>query len=200
MMELDEIKSAWTSMDERLKKSEGLNERTIKEMLMQKSSKSLRKLSNYEIFSTITTFLLLPLLVHAFPVLIKLSVMHQFIIYFALGIAILATINQVYSMIFISKIDLHKEITENIKRIQQYKVYNRRGTIISTIVVSLFLLACLIAILLLPNKMEPWRWALVLIAVFGVWPLGVYWQYKKIYKANIQSILDSMEELKDLEE
>ena len=199
MMELDEIKTAWAAMDERLKKNEGLNERLIKEMLKQKSSKALKTLYNYEIFGAITILLLFPFLIYAFPQLIKLSVMHQIIIYSALGIAFLAAIYQAYSIILISKVNLQKQIKENIRLIQQYKVYLRKGTIISTVVVSLFLLLCL-AVLFLQNNVETWRWAIVIVFIFGIWPLGVYWQYKKIYKANIQSIIDSLEELKDLEE
>ena len=197
-MELDEIKSAWTAMDERLKKNEGLHERLIKEMLMQKSSKSLRKLSNYEMFGIICGFLLFPLLLYLLPSF-KQTLIHQIEIHSALGFVFLCVISQLYKLILILKIDLQKKIKENIAITQRYNIYIKRETIVGTVVVSIFLFVCVFGLLLQQN-VESWRWTFVLVAVFGVWPLGVYWQYKKIYKANIQSILDSLDELKDLEE
>ena len=198
MMELDEIKSAWTAMDERLKKNEGLNERLIKEMLMQKSSKALKNLYNSEMFGVISMLLCLPLLICIFPLYTKLSAIHQIIIYVASGIAFLSAISQLYSIILFSKINLQKQIKENIKWVQQYNIYSKRVFIVSVIVVSLFLLGCIIGLLLLQYK-EVWRWTITLVAIFGVWPLLLFWLSKKS-KANIQSILDSLEELKDLEE
>lgn len=198
MMELDEMKSAWTAMDERLKKNEGLHERLIEEMLMQKSSRSLIKLSNYEMFGVVLCFLLLLLLIYVLPLLRQTLILH-IIIYSALGIGFLCIISQLYKLILISKIDLQKKIKENIAIIQRYNIYIKKETIIATIVISVFLFVCVFDLLLQQN-VEFWRWTLVLVSVFGIWPLGMYWQYKKIYKANIQSILDSLEELKDLEE
>jgi hypothetical protein len=195
MMELDDIKNAWTTMDERLKKNEGLNERLIKEMLRQKSSKALKSLYNYQVFGIITTFLTLPLLIH-FYLLTRLSPIHQFIIYGALGICFTSAISQIYSLILISKINLQKEIKENTKWVQRYRIYIKRATAISTVVVSLFLLGCIVGLLLL-QYMEVWRWAIVIVMIFGVYPLLLVWQYKK-YKNNIQSIMESLEELEDL--
>ena len=199
MMELDEIKSAWTAMDERLKKNEGLNERLIKEILMQKSSKSLKKLYNYEMFGTITMLIVLPILIYIFTQF-KQSTLHQFMTYPALGIFFIGMISQLYKLILLFKIDLQKKVKENIAIIQRYNVYIKMETIIGIIVTSIFLLGTIIGVLLLQYKMETWRWAGIIVSIFGIFPLGVYWQYKKVYKANIQSILNSLEELKDLEE
>jgi len=46
---------------------------------------------------------------------------------------------------------------------------------------------------------EVWRWTITLVAIFGIWPLLLF-EIKKKFKANIQSIQDSLDELKDLEE
>ena len=199
MMELDEIKSAWTAMDERLKKNEGLNERIIKEMLARKSNKSLKNLYNFLMIGAIITLLILPLCIYMFPQF-KQSMLHQFMIYSALGIVALGAISQLYKIILISKINLQKEIKENMKLMQQYNIYIKKETIIATIVVSILLLGCITGVLLLQYNIEAWRWGFVIVIVFGIWPLGMYWQYKKFYKTNIRSILNSLEELKDLEE
>ena len=198
MMELDEIKTAWAAMDERLKKNEGLNERLIKEMLKQKSSKALKTLYNYEMFGAIATLLVLPFIIYAFPQFIKSSVMHQIIIYSALGIILICIISQLYKLILISKTDLQKKVKENVAIIQRYNIYIKKETIIGTIAAFVYIF-CVLGTML-QSEMETWRWATVLIIIFGVFPLGIYWQYKKVYKANIQSIIDSLEELKDLEE
>ena len=196
-MELDEMKIAWIALDERLKKNEKLNEKVIKEMLLQKSTKSLKKLANYEIFGTILTLLVLPLIIYVLS--LAKTVTLKILIYSALGILVLVIISQLYKLVLISKINLQKEIKENIKLVQRYNIYIKRETIIGVIVVSLFLLACIVVLLLSGNK-EPWKWTTVIISIFGIWPLGMYWQYKKVYKANIQSVLESLDELKELEQ
>ena len=196
-MELDEMKSAWIALDERLKKNEGLNDRVIKEMLMQKSAKSLKKLSNYEMFGMILTLLIMPYIIYVLS--FAKTVTLKILIYSALGILVLVIISQLYKIVLISKINIQEEIKENIKLVQRYNIYIKRETFVGVIVVSLFLLACIVVLLLSGNK-EPWRWTTVIVFIFGIWPLGVYWQYKKVYKANIESILDSLAELKELEQ
>ena len=46
-MELEELKTTWSSLDERMKKQEGLNAVIIKEMLIAKSDRGLSRLINY---------------------------------------------------------------------------------------------------------------------------------------------------------
>ena len=198
MMELDEIKKAWSDLDNRLAQNEGLNQRLIKEMLLQKSSKSLSKLFNYEIFGVIVTLLLLPLLIHAVPLFKSTSIIHVIIIYFALGIAALSLISQLYSTALVRKIDLQKGIKENLSIVQRYKIYTKKVTIASIVITSFYLCLCIFALSL--QKVEAWLWAFTIILIFGVFPLLVYWQYTKVYMTNIKSIQDSLEELKDLEE
>jgi hypothetical protein len=195
-MELDEMKIAWIALDERLKKNEELNEKVIKEMLMQKSTKSLKKLANYEIFGMILTLLIMPFIIYMLSLAKTITL--KTIFYSALGMLVLATISQLYKIVLISKINIQKEIKENIKFVQRYNIYIKRETFVSVIVASLFLIACIVALLLLGYK-EPWRWTAVIISIFGIWPLGMYWQYK-VYKANIQSVLESLDELKELEQ
>ena len=59
-MDMNQIKENWLLLDNRLKKTEGLNDRIIKEILVQKSDKSFNRLFNFELFNTAICLIMTP--------------------------------------------------------------------------------------------------------------------------------------------
>ena len=198
MMELDEIKNAWTKMDERLKKNEGLNERLIKEMLMQKSKKSLNRLLGFEIYGTISTLFAFPFLLFMFNNKVVHTTMMDINFYIAFAMIIIGIGFQMYKTILLININLSESICDSIKSIQEYNLATKRKMLYAAIVGPIFFVSLILGILSYQN-VEVWDLSIIIVVVI-VSIFSSYWQYKKVYKANIQSILDSLEELKDLEE
>ena len=197
MEEFDEIKNAWSALDDRLKKNEGLNDRLIKEILHQKSNKSLSKLFNYDTLGLIMCLLVLALLIYFFSSNKQFS-MYQIIKWSSLGIITIGIITQLYQITLLSRINLHKEIKDNIRTVQQYKVFVKKSVMIEAIAGSLFCCMCGLALIL--QNAEIWKLIIIIISLFGLLPLLIFWQYKNVYKNNIKFIQDSLEELNELDE
>jgi len=169
MMELDQIKESWTLLDSRLEKAEGLNNRIIKEMLLQKSGS---------------------LLPHTTPYIV--------LKYYSLVFICLSFIFQLHKISLLRQINLQENIIQNIKFLQRYNIFIGREKIIMLITTYLFMCMIAIILLSFKN-VEIWRWIGIIFTVIGVIPLLVYWQYGRFYKSHIRSIRDSLEELSDLE-
>ena len=196
-MELEELKSLWTSLDKKLEQQGGLNEQIIKEMLLNKSEKSLSKVTNYMLFSLIFVWGCIPLLIwtmththlDTFKIAVFLSVFSSLLV-----VAIKGTI----SFVRISRIDFTESLSKNIQIVQKMNISAKRMAIIAYIVGTLLLLVMAIGTALL-YKIELWRWAALAVA-FIIAPIAAWWEYKRMYKKNFDSILKSLEELKELEE
>ena len=197
MMELDQIKENWALLDSRLKKAEGLNNRIIKEMLLQKSGKSLNKLFSLELAGIAICLLMTPFLFFMFS-LLPHTTPYIVLKYYSLVFICLSFIFQLHKISLLRQINLQENIIQNIKFLQRYNIFIGREKIIMLITTYLFM--CMIAIILLSFKnVEIWRWIGIIFTVIGVIPLLAYWQYGRFYKSHIRSISDSLEELNDLE-
>ena len=198
-MELEKLKEIWTSLDNRMQQQEGLKTAIIKEMLLNKSDKALSRLINYGFFSLVLILCLTPVSIWVYmygPIYRVAIVKPMFIIIFILFFIYLAA--GIIGLIRLHKIDFSKSVSNNITMISKYKVFYKRMTLIMCIFGVLILVFCFMAYFQLPN-VEPWR----LMALFFAIPVGIvvsYWEYKRIGMRNINSILKSLEELKELEE
>ena len=197
MMELDQIRENWSLLDSRLKKAEGLNNRIIKEMLLQKSGKSLNKLFSLELAGIAICLLMTPFLFFMFS-LLPHTTLYIVLKYYGLVFICLSFTFQLHKISLLRQINLQENIIQNIKFLQRYNIFIGREKII--MIITTYLLMCMIAIILLSFKnVEIWRWIVIIFTVIGVIPLLVYWQYGRFYKSHIRSIRDSLEELNDLE-
>lgn len=196
-MELDELKNTWTSLDERLQKQETLKEVIIKEMLQSKSGKALSKLINYTYFGIIVGLLaIIPLaykLTLTYFGVFKTTLFVGAIVFLALFVVI-----GIFNVIHLHKIDITKSVCQNINLVQTYKIRVKKQVISSYVFVVLFITLAIIACIISPN-MELWRWIFIgIFVVIGI--VGAYWEYKRMYKANTDAILESLDKLKELEE
>ncbi len=196
-MELDELKNTWTSLNERLQKQETLKETIIKEMLQSKSGESLSKLINYTYFGIIVGLLAIIMLAYRLTITyfgaFKTTLFVGAIVFLAL-FAVIGILN----VIHLHKIDITKSVCQNINLVQTYKIRIKKQVISSYVFVVLFITAAIVACIISPN-MELWRWVVIgIFVIIGI--IGAYWEYKRMYKANTDAILNSLDKLKELEE
>jgi hypothetical protein len=198
-MELEKLKEIWTSLDDRMQQQEGLKTAIIKEMLLSKSDKALSRLINYGFFSVVSTLCLIPLVFWVFmygPIYRIASTTPIFMCVFILSLWIL--ISGSIGLIKLHKIDFSKTVSSNITEMNKYKIFLKRSTQVTKLLGVLIFVLCFITFFLLP-QMEPWRMVALIFAI-PVAVMAGYWEYKRFYIKNINSILKSLEELKELEE
>jgi hypothetical protein len=194
-MELEKLKEIWTSLDNRIQEQEGLKAAIIKEMLIGKSDKALSRLINYGYFGIVLITSAIPLLFWAFHFFHATMKTIIFSILFLL--LIWGLVGGVIGLIKLHAIDFSKSVSSNIAMISEYKIFYKRGTFITYLIVALVIVLCVVDYFLLPFTMELWRWAVVLSTI----PVGIaggYWEYKRMGMKNINSIINSLKELKEL--
>ena len=196
-MELEKLKEIWTSLDNRMQQQEGLKTAIIKEMLLSKSDKALSRMINWGYFGLVLTLCLTPVLIwaymHAYRVAATVPMFASafVLIFFVITLGIIGLVK-------LHKIDFSKPVSDNIVMVNKYKIFYKRMTLIMCLFVLIFLVLCFISFFQLPH-MESWRLVGILFSIpFGL-VLG-YWEYKRMGMKNINSILKSLEELKELEE
>lgn len=196
-MELDELKNTWTSLDERLKKQEVLKENIMREILYTKSGKSLNRLINYTYFGVIICIVAFIPVINTFTSAYFGSFKTMiFILVFLL--LLIGLIMGIYNLVLLHKVDFTNNVSWNIRLMQGYNLRVKKQMLPLYILAVIIILLAVIAGIMSPN-MELWRWVVV-IAAIPVAAVGAYWEYKRMYKANIASILKSLDELKELEE
>jgi len=194
-MELHELKNTWTVLDEQLKKNENLNFK-LQEVLLKKSDNSLQKLFDKNIFSAIVATLLLLICSYAsIYSFIENDFLSMKVFYtIGAGIAIYALIRCFYEIKYLNKIDFSNSIKDNLMYIYKFEILNKRGRLIG-LCIGLPILFSTMIYCFYEHTMH--HGALVgFVAGLG---LGL-WLYKKIVKRNIQSIKESLEELKELKD
>lgn len=197
MMELDELRNTWSSLDERLKKQEALKENILKEILQSKSGKALNRLINYTYFGIVLSLLCIIPMVYTVTST-YFGVFKTSIFISIICLLLIAAIIGIYNVIHLHKIDFTKNISDNIRLTKVYEIRVKKQIIPIYIAAVIIVILGIIAGIQSPN-MELWRWITLLVCL-GVGIVGGFWEYKKMYRANVESILKSLDELKELEE
>ena len=196
-MEPEKLKEIWTSLDNRMQQQEGLKTAIIREMLVNKSDKALSRLINYSYFSILLYLIGLPLLVRlwtsssAFANRIIVPLIILYLIYgMIVGVVLLRRLH---------KVNFSMPINQNLFIVHKLCIFNKYSIIASYIIGAIMFVSFFITVLNSLNNIESWRWV-----VFGagllIGVVGSVWEYKRIYRRNFDSILKSLEELKELEE
>ncbi|MDR1518330.1 MAG: hypothetical protein LBS52_09665 [Dysgonamonadaceae bacterium] len=197
-MELEELKTAWTSLNQRLERQELLKSAILRETLKSKSDTSLSRMINYGYFSLVTQVLGLFFMIWI-AFLPHIDSLTLEIVYYAVMFGVVcALISQIISLKKLQKIDFSLPISENLNYVREYKtIYiNILKVVLSY---SGFLLLIVIGYVAFFMKTEPWR----LIVIFGALSLGAVWgcwEYKRMYQKNIEALQKSLEELRELGE
>ena len=198
-MELNELKNAWVTIDERLKKQEILNTRMVQEMLRDKSTKSLNKLINLEVFSIIVLLLAIPLCIYLANYTLANTFFPRITMIVCVVVCVFGIIGGWYTLKnYFLKIDFSNSIKDNMQYVNKYNVLYRKGKMINyCIIIPAFSLLGMLSYYELKSPFYLWIFLFVTLTI----AIGItYWTYKKVYETNIHSIQKSLEELSELEE
>ena len=195
-LKLDNLKEAWTALDNRLKRNEELNESIILEMIQIKAVKKVNWFIALEILSVSGLLLALPLCIYLFDKGNKYLVVDLCMLFTA-AICVVFTFWGVYKLHGLMKFDLTKNVGNNIFCMNRYNIQiKREKKIFVSFVYPAFVVfgvACYAA-----HKATLHLWAF-LICVLVLGGLITYWSYKK-YDKGIASILKSLDEIRELKE
>ena len=208
-MELENLKTAWTSVDERLEKKEILSSEMVKEMLKKKSNKLLRSMKWGEIIGMIIG---LPLFIYIWLPNIKRSFSGEMLTDFW-GIIGTILVSALFIMIiagivieicafknYLLKIDLSKKLKDNIHYVNMYGIAQRKSWVIFRFWGIPLLLLFVVMFFRDPEHANS-AIALFFVLAF-LWllvSLLAYWAYRG-YNKYIQRLKDNLAELHELEE
>lgn len=198
-MEIDELKNTWVALDERLKQNESLNTRIVKDMLETKSNKSLSRILRIEVFGAVVLLIIAPITLFLSDAKFNKSDITIWSI-FLLSMFFYCLLNfgwQVFKIYNLMKIDLSTVVSDNIRIINKYNIWIEREKLVMCIVIPLLGFLC--AYMYAQFNANLFLWVF-LTCVFIFATLATYYQYKKVYEKNINSILKSLDELKELDE
>jgi hypothetical protein len=197
MMEMEELKKLWTSLDERLNKQEVLKESMIKEMIYSKSNKSVSKLLNYEVWGAATNLLVIPFLVFLCNERYKELLAVKFFAYAMILLCIIFVIWQLIKIRGLIKVDFMKNISHNSLLIRKYSIQLQREKLAMHFVGAIAAFFCILLYASLHASLHAWVF-LTCMLLFS--SLYTYYIRKSFYNKHIDSIRKSLEELKELEE
>jgi len=199
-MELDKLKEIWISLDNRMQQQEILKSTLIKEMLINKSDKALSRLINYSYFGIILCIAVLPLLIWISSQSRSFDIMNNIFIPITILFSLTNLAVAIIQLIKLHKIDFSKAINRNIYSVQKLNIFNKRYYIIFTIIAFIIVFITIIVLFISYSAyIAYWRWLGIITAIIAG-SIFCFWEYKRIYRRNFNTILKSLEELKELEE
>ncbi|MDR0714845.1 MAG: hypothetical protein LBF89_11405 [Bacteroidales bacterium] len=194
-MELEELKERWILFDNRMQRQEGLKIAIIKDMLLTKSDKALSRLINYDYFGLVACLVVLPVLLLVWT--LSPAFVNKVIVSAGFVFVVAGMISEIVELIKLHKVDFSLPVSRNICMVQKINIVNRRSYIIYCIIA--FVLLIFVLAYLLMTSANVVRIFVIAIAI----PLSIilaFWEYKRLYRRNFNSILLSLQELKELEE
>jgi hypothetical protein len=194
-MNLENLKSEWSAMNDRMEKREILEEKMFCQMLNAKSDKSLNRLVAYEVAGLIFGVLFVPVLFYCFNSIelgFERTVIIGAIVFLAIcviwiGIKIFA----------LSKIDFSKSLKNNLFYVNKFAIYIKYERLIGYyFVIPLAGLICVIHYTKIHASLFWW----VLMSCFLTTMIIFVIFFYRLYSKNISTIQQNLEELRELEE
>ena len=205
-METNEWKTAWQALNARLEKLEMLEERTIRQMLYNKSGKSLGKLINFEILSLLIVLPVIPTVFYAIhlleikaqnPLVAEILPFMKIIFGICAVVCILYIPWEIYKVNKLMKVDFAGNISENRRIISLYDIWTKRERLGSLISVPVTLAWAVYTYAKLQMPLAIW---IFMICIFAGVLLFLYYYYRKIYYPSINAIRKSLDELQELDD
>jgi hypothetical protein len=196
-MELEELKSAWATLDARLQNQELLRAALLRETLKSKSDTALGRMINYGYFGLTIGILGICAMIWIACTFTIPTTLAKITYYGALLCVIYGTVQQIIGLHKLQSIDYTRSVSDNLQSVCNYQLFYRKQMVIILIWVAIIILAAVLNYLIF-FRIETWR----LICCFGalaVGAIGGVWEYKRMYRKNIAIIKQSLEELKGLE-
>ncbi len=197
-MELDELKNRWSELDKQLQTNKVLNETIILKMAQGKVEKWINRILIGDIIGTIVLILVIPFMVYYFEIQSEKMKLFLNLTMGIFGIICFFLIFwQIYKISILMKIDLSKEINSNIYYVNKYRIQMNReffGTIYFFTPVFFIL-----GILTYAEANVPFSLWIFLICAF-LSAAFILWYSKRKHKKTYESILASLDEIKELKE
>jgi len=195
-MELDELKNAWIALDNRLKRNEKLKENIILEMIRSKAGKLINRFIILEIISLVIILLVIPVIIFWLDNRGGKYITADVVMYLGLIICIIYPFWGVYKIRGLMKIDLSKNVSNNIFYINRYNIQYKREFKSLYFIGPVFVI--LIVLYYAAMKVTLPLWTL-LTCSFIAMIFILYWTYK-FFNKRIESVLKSLDEIKELKE
>ena len=197
-MELEELKNAWTELDNQLKENKSMNKTIVMKMAQSKADKIIGRLINWEIISVVILILIIPLAYYASQWFVGKHMLSYFVMLFAIGYCCIGTVWYIYKISGLMKIDFSKAISDNICYTNRYNIQIKREKFATYVIIGPGA-AILLILSYAELKVNTQLW-IFLVCLLLLTTLITYWGYKRLYEKNINSILKSLNEIKQLEE
>ena len=194
-MDLENLKSEWSAMNDRMEKQEIFKEKMFCQMLNTKSDKSLNRLVALEVINLIGSILSIPFCIYVFNKN-GMELMRPFIIG---GIIVLIICVILYSIkiLILSKIDFTKTLKNNLLYINKYSICTKYE--------KLFIYYVLIPVAFASGvfyyaKMHVSLYWWILLSCVGIAMIIFTIYIFRLYNKNISIIQQNLEGLRELEE
>jgi|GEM_PF-2182862 len=194
-MNLENLKSEWSAMNDRMEKQEILKEKMFCQMLNTKSDKSLNRLVAYEVVSLIFSILFIPVLLWIFN-----NTGIEFVQTVLIGAIVILAICVIWygiKVLVLSKVDFTKTLKNNLFYVNRYAIYIKYEKLIGYyFMIPLIAAFCVFHYAKMHASLLLWIFmSCTLIAMI----LFVIYLYR-LYNKNISTIQQNLEELRELEE
>ena len=199
-MELEKLKEIWTSLDNRMQQQEGLKTVIIKEMLLAKSDKALSRLINYSYFGLVLIVTVIPLLIWSYTQILDYLIIYKAYIIILIIFFISAIVIGILELKGLHKIDFSMPLSESLRITQSVNVFSKNFSIIYYILAAILYIFGMIVVLISFKHIDPVILCSIFIAVLFFSVVLSIWEYKRINRRNFDSIIRSLEELKELDE
>ena len=194
-MELDDLKEAWTALDNRLSRNEELKESIILEMIQGKVEKLIKKWLRSSIFGTSVLFLIIPFIVYSLE-RFGGSIWFNAICYWSILFCIISFIYVLFQIRLLLKIDFSESIGNNIININKYDISGKRFLVVVYIYSPVSFILAVAQYYESNATLSLWIFLIVMFSfaiLFSIFSI-------KMYHKNFKSIIKSLNEIKELKE
>ena len=196
-MELDEMKTAWAALDNRLKRNEELKESIILEMMGTKAGRLVNRFIIWEMIGIIVCIFAIPLCVFDLDRFMGKNLPHDIMMFVVIINCIVYPFWGIFKIRGLMKFDLTKDVGANIYYVNKYNMLLKRE--FKFVAYFLGPAFAIIGILGYASLKATLPWWSFLFCAFIATTIFMYWLYKK-YAKDITSILRSLDEIKELKE
>ena len=197
-MELEEMKERWAALNDRLERTEMLQESVIRELVQTKGEKSVSRLINWETFGFVVTILIIPYSIYVYHRFGGHFAMWDLFIRVAIVVDGLLVLWTGYKLYGLMKIDFTKVVKENIRRVNRYTVQITREKIFTAAIIGpLFVI--LSVVMSIEMKAPDFIWG-VLFGVVVATTVACYWLYKRVFDKNIRRLRESLAVIEEVGE
>jgi len=193
-MELEEMKNAWTSLDEKWNRKEKMDAILIREMYRGKVRKSMNKILRYDILGVVGALIALPYIAWVLTRSTN-TLIWTTLIYWSLY-AVVGSSWSIKKIACLLKLDETASIKSNTKIINTYAIWIKKEK-------PIYIFFAIIGVI--PILIHYWLhaslwWWVFLIAILSYTVFSFILTYKRLYDQNIRMIQHNLRELEELEE